>query len=471
MNHWRTVFGLLLTSLLATLSAGCGTASEGIKNTQITWAMPLEYYEMTDLEENAAYFNELLAEEGYAYELSFLPLKPEDYEDIISNGRTEGIDILSLGLGAGEGMLGNPQRLLEAGILYDLSDYLHSTEGGGLYDAFYGKLWDSLTIDGKNCVIPNQYGQDGTAYAAFRRDIFGDTVQWDGTVEGLLTLAEQAEIPEGMIPVLWGGTLPIIAVSMGYEYYNGFFISLTEESVQFPYRTKELQDVYTLLHERMHSGQLQPLANDAKGRRTIQEQNYAIWVDADWLMLRENAAREYVFVQFPFTFSTRISGGVGICTESDNKEAALELLTMLFTQERYANALIWGEPGVMYELADGFAIYEDPDQHGSALAASLMTGLFDLVYPQESDDFPVNRRDTKWSLYDTEAEKKSPTAGLLPDLSGIQAELLDLAALAAEYESVWQRENFAAALEEANRQYAELDGDRIAAELEKLLKE
>ena len=481
MNSKRLLPGLILSGVLAVL-AGCGAEKdenisnsgsasnvqngESTGNIAITWAMPLEYYEWTDLGENAACLNELLAEDGYAYQLSFMPLEQEAYDDIISSGRTEGADILSLGPGAGEGTIGNPQLLLEAGVLYDMTDYLHSPEGSSLYAAFYEKLWDTLTIDGKICVIPNQYGQDGIGYAAFRRDIFGDTVQWDGTVEGLLNLADQAVIPEDMIPVLWGESLSDISVGMGYEYYNGFFVSLEDGSCHFPYQTKSLQETYSLMNEWYLSGRLQQRPNSKK---IVEEKNYAIWIDWQWDKTREAVADEYVFVQFPFTISTRVNGGIGICKASGNKEEALELITLLFTQERYANALLWGESGVMYELTDNFAEYLDQDNHGSLTLASVMTGIFDLAYPRESDSFPINRRDTKWSLYGTEAEKESRTAGLLPDFSAIQEKLAALVALSQEYEYIWQEEDMAAAWDEVNRRYEELGGDAIAAELEKLL--
>lgn len=482
MNHRRLLPGLILPGVLAVLLAGCGVEqdktmkvsaspdniknSENAMNRQIIWAMPLEYYEWTDLGENAAYLNELLAEDGYAYQLSFMPLEQEAYDDIISSGRTEGTDIISLGPGAGDGTIGNPQLLLEAGVLYDMTDYLHSPVGSGLYDAFYEKLWDTLTIGGKICVIPNQYGQDGIGYAAFRREIFGDTVQWDGTVEGLLSLADQAAIPEGMIPILWGESLSDISVGMGYEYYNGFFVSLEDGSCYFPYQTKGLQETYGLMNEWYLSGRLQQRPNSKK---IVEEKNYAIWIDWQWDKTREAVADEYVFVQFPFTFSTRVNGGIGICEASSNKEAALELLTLLYTQERYANALMWGEPGVTYELTNNFAEYLNQDDHGSLTLASLMIGIFDLVYPRESDSFPVNRRDTKWSLYDTEAERESRTAGVLPDFSAIQEKLEALAALSQEYECIWQEEDMAAAWDEVNRRYEELGGDAIAAEMESLL--
>ena len=484
MGKSKLLSGLLLSGILAVLLTGCGAESdesgenngsagnvqngESAENISITWAMPQEQYQWTNLDENASYLNQVLAEDGYPYQLSVLPLEPASYDAIVENGGAEGVDILSLGAGGGGGTVSTPQKVLEAGVLCDIKDYLHSAEGSGLYNAFYEKLWEGVTIDGKVCVIPNQLGQNGTDYAAFRRDIFGDEVSWDGTVKGIFELAEQAEIPEDMLPVLWGASLLDISVSLGYEYYDGLFVSLEDGSCHFPYQTEILLDTYGLMNEWHRSGRLQQRLYD---KAFIAEKNYAIWVNWEWNTAREEVAEEYVFLQFPYTFGTRINGGVGICESSSHREAVLELLTLLFTEERYANALVWGEPGVTYELKDGFAEYLDPDQEGSLILTSLLTGIFDLAYPRRSDTFPVNRRDTKWSLYGTEAERESWTAGRLPDISAIQSELAALAALTQEYEDVWEEEDMAAALEEANRRYEELGGERIAAELERLLKE
>ena len=472
MNNRKPLLRLILLGTLAALLSGCAAGpeetikdGESTEKIQITWAMPLDYYEMTELGENVTYLNELLAEDGYACQLSFMPMEAEAYADIISSGKTEGVDILSLGLAA-EGTASVPQKLLQAEVLYDLTDYLHSSAGSGLYGAFYEKLWDSVTIGGKTCVIPNQFGQDGTGYAAFRRDIFGDTVQWDGTVEGLLTLADQAAISEDMSPVLWGASLLHISSSMGYEYYHGFFVSLEDGSCHFPYQTQALQETYVLLNEWYHSGRLQLLPNSEKRSQIITEENYAICVNSDWRKPQEAVAEDYVFMQLPFTFSTRINGGIGVCSASNNKETALELLTLLFTQEDYANALLWGEPGVKYELTDNMAVHLNKE-HGSVMVASLMTGIYDLVYPMEEDDFPVNRKDTKWSLYGTEAERASHTMGLLLDTSAFQGELTTLESLSQEYESIWQSEDMAAVWDEVNRQYEEAGGAAVAAELEK----
>ncbi|MCM1056519.1 MAG: hypothetical protein NC517_02795 [Firmicutes bacterium] len=478
MRKDKLLSGLLLSGILTILLTGCGGGSnESTENngnadgaqsgeSTITWAMPKAQYELSDLSENVSYLNKVLAEDGYPYQLSVLPLEPASYDAIVENGGAEGVDILSLGAGAGEGTVSTPQKVLEAGVLCDIKDYLYSAEGSGLYNAFYEKLWEGVTIDGKVCVIPNQLGQDGTAYAAFRRDIFGDEVPWDGTVKGIFELAEQAEIPEDMLPVLWGASLLDISVSLGYEYYDGLFVSLEDGSCHFPYQTEILLDTYGLMNEWHRSGRLQQRLYD---KAFIAQKNYAIWVNWEWNAPREEVAEEYVFLQFPYTFGARINGGIGICESGSHREAALKLLTLLFTEERYANAMMWGEPGVKYKLTDGFAEYLVPGEEGPVFTTTIITGIYDLVYPRKSDDFPVNRKDTKWSLYGTEAEKESRMIGLVPDISAIQSELTALVALSQEYEHVWQEEDMAAALEEANRRYEELGGDRIAAELERLL--
>jgi ABC-type glycerol-3-phosphate transport system substrate-binding protein len=444
-----------------------------VDDNTITWVLPGDYSELTDLGKNESYLNRLLKEDGYDFQLSILSVKDADYDydtSVLNLVASGGVDIIGLGLANTADIKSIPEKLFDAGILYDLSEYLDSPEGSGLSQAFYEKLWDTMDIDGGTYLIPNQYFMSGDSYAAFRKDIFGDSVTCDGTVKEIMELVDQADIPENMTAILWDVPLSNISVGLGYQDYSGVFISQEDGSCYFPYQTEELLEAYRLLHEKYIAGTL--VYSDSSDYRDslVISGKVAVWVNCDWTMTRERVADDYVFVQLPYTFSTTISGGTGICSESTKKEDALTLLTLLYTDERYTNALFYGEQGVDYEW-DQVEVSYPSDDHGSPFIASLITGIFDLVYPDGLYDFPVNRKESKWSLYGTEAERDSWTSGFLVSDMDEKAGLMDLAAMTTEYEYIWQDDDFETEWEEANQKYEEINGEEIVKTLEELIQQ
>jgi putative aldouronate transport system substrate-binding protein len=492
MKKRHRKFALLaLLALTISCTIGCGTSSDQTaietetsqkENTDtvadttvdgdtIIWVLPGSYCELTDLEKNESYLNELLKEDGYDFQLSILSAPDEDYAASVLNlAESDSADIIGLGLADANDVKSVPEQLYDAGILYDLSAYLDSPEGSGLSQAFYESLWDTMKMDDGTYVIPNQSFLAGTSYAAFRKDIFGDSVMCDGTVKGIMDLVDQADIPEDMTAVLWSVDLSTISLGLGYQDYNGVFISEEDGSCYFPYQTEELLEAYRLLHEKYMTGTLvDPDSSDYRNS-LVTSGNVAVWVNWEWMMTRETVAEDYVFVQLPYTFSTTFSGGTGISRESTKKEEALTLLTLLYTDEKYTNALFYGEPGVDYEW-DQMEVSYPSDDHGSPFIASLITGIFDLVYPGTQYDFPVNRKESKWSLYGTEAERESWTSGFLVSDMDEKAGLMDLAALTTEYQYIWQDDDFESEWEEANQKYQEMNGEEIVKTLEELIQQ
>ena len=132
----KVLAGLLLVSLIC--CAGCNTEKQTTdkkeKVTKLVWQSEQRFWEHQD------YFNEVLKEKGYPYEVEFVTA------ETVQKNQT--VDLLETGIPTWAETYDTDKDVLE-GRLLPLDKYLNTKEGKKIKDAVPQKVWDSYKIDGK----------------------------------------------------------------------------------------------------------------------------------------------------------------------------------------------------------------------------------------------------------------------------------------------------------------------------------
>ena len=181
----KALAGILIVSLIC--CTGCSTIKQTTdkkeKVTKLVWQSEQSFWEHQD------YFNQVLKEKGYPYEVEFVT------SETVQKNQT--VDLLETGIPTWAEPYDTDKDALE-GRLLPLDDYLNTKEGKKIKDAVPEKIWDSYKINGKQySVISPGLLPDKTVYIwdkelAEKYNVHPEN--WDGDLwkykEELLKVAE-----------------------------------------------------------------------------------------------------------------------------------------------------------------------------------------------------------------------------------------------------------------------------------------
>jgi hypothetical protein len=411
----------------------------------IVWGVPEEYLEESGIRDTLEYFNNALSEDGYDYVLEFTGIDEEDYytsaNRLLDNNN---IDILSLGFDDEYAFTGTAAEFIESGKLYDLTDYLKSDDGEELYSAINEELWDGISYNQHIYAIPNQCGRNGNAYVALKKEKFGDSIT---EIDNFYDFLKQLEGDENYRPILWDSSFSYLCPSMGYEYYNGILVDIETGECYFPGDVECITELLNLMNDMYISGEIIDASTLTDIKDTIIGKDYSVLISSDWTYLRDEISDDYNFIQLPYTVQSRISGSVGVNAGSSKTYEALNILSKLYSDEKYANALIYGEENYTYKIEDGL-VYDMGGEPYYLLYKAMFLGVYDNLLPSYYDDFIYDRKETKNSLIGTAAERESPTRGFFVDDSEISDEVSLYLEKEQNIENVWKLSDFDIKLEE-----------------------
>ena len=167
----KALAGILILSLIC--CTGCSTTKKNKDNEEkrikLVWQSEQSFWEHQD------YFNQVLKEKGYPYEVEFVT------SETVQKGQR--VDLLETGIDTWENPYDTNKDALE-GRLLPLDDYLNTKEGKKIKDAVPEKIWDSYKINGKQySVVSPGFLLDKTVYVwdkelAEKYNVHPET--WDG---------------------------------------------------------------------------------------------------------------------------------------------------------------------------------------------------------------------------------------------------------------------------------------------------
>ena len=439
---------------------------ENISENKIVWVLPEEFIKITKLQDNTVYLNQQLKKDGYNFSVAFKGVSGTGnnyYKDVMKEMKNNTADIASLGLDAKEERVKPSVKLIKSGAFLNLNNYLKSAEGKKLHSAFYDKIWDTVKINGKICAIPVQTAQDGTSFAAFNKKIFGKNIAFDGSsMQELDGILNKVKLPKGTNGILWQLAFRDICEQLGYVYENGVVTDIKTGVVSCPFETSEIVEYLKLLHKLYQEKKL--VALDDGENSQISNMKFAVWMGYTRDEVFERVRDNMKIVQLPYFFLTRTSGSTGVNKISKKKSEALQLLSLLYTDSKYANLLIHGKKGKTYQLKNGYA-YDMEGNVKSEYAETFITGIYDYIYPWEEEEFPRNRAKEKRSLLGTPAMQKSTLMGFVPDLTDFDDKMIKLYEVTSKYEEIWQKKDFDSALADAVKACNASESKKVEKEL------
>ena len=439
---------------------------ENISENKIVWVLPEEFIKITKLQDNTVYLNQQLKKDGYNFSVAFKGVSGTGnnyYKDVMKEMKNNTADIASLGLDAKGEKVEPSVKLIKSGVFLDLNNYLKSAEGKKLHSAFYDKIWDTVKINGEICAIPSQTSQDGTAFAAFNKKIFGKNIAFDGSsIQELNDILNKVKLPKGTNGILWQLAFRDICEQLGYVYENGVVTDIKTGVVSCPFETSEIVEYLKLLHKLYQEKKL--VALDDGENSQISNMKFAVWMGYTRDEVFERVKDNTKIVQLPYLFFTRTSGSTGVNKISKKKNEALQLLSLLYTDSKYANLLIHGKKGKTYQLKNGYA-YDMEGNVKSEYAETFITGIYDYIYPWEEEEFPRNRAKEKQSLLGTPAMQKSTLMGFVPDLTDFDDKMIGLYEVTSKYEEIWQKKDFDSALADAVKACNASESKKVEREL------
>ncbi len=434
---------------------------------------------------NADLLNEQLEADGYNFrlEVKYIPwgnsrsefietgenetYPAEDYyaslKEVLEDGTADIVSCVSIGSDA-------ISELVRGGYLAELSDYLDSEEGFALKNVFCEELWESVSVNSSLCLLPTELAANGTDYYAFNKAYFTeeDLAAFDGTAQSLLQLLENPDeslqeeslheeslqevnmqeenmqgenLQEEKRKVIWGADLASLAYSAGQQYTDGVLLDLATGKVRSLAGSEaflEEADAILTMRENGYFGEdgisYQPGTTVSVTQAGL-ERGVAVWVGVDAAEISDEVRDDVILVQMPYAYSNTLGYNVAVSSRSDCQEAALELLTLLYTNEDYVNLLIWGEEGTDYEVTDGTATALT-ERAAGASAKQFWMGLCDGIWSAsqatENTSETTEGTQAKADLYNDTGKLESTVTDFCVDHSKFDEEMSAFSDTAAQ---------------------------------------
>lgn len=365
---------------------------------------------------NVDYLNELLEKDGYSIKLAVRTIDASTEADtfnrtikeLLKEGKT---DIVYTGMLVEEKQIALP--LIESGYLENLNSYLKTTEGKQLKKAFAETEWEATCISGNNYVIPAQ-DLDTQFYVAFNKKYIKkqDAESFSGDWSDLLNYVSVGMGDNNsFVPIIWTMGTTYALEAQGYQEIYGLLGDIKTGEISNPFELPEYYDLLKFLHTAWENGYLGSdysfeygsmgdSANDA-----LVEGNYAILVGYSESFIAEHREQLTVVPVKNCKYRLDNDGCTGIASKSKKKEKAFKLLSLIYTNEKYANALAYGEEGKDYEV-EGEYISSYSEEDNMELL-SFVYGIYDMLLPKKGSEFAPNVKENRRAYLESDYCQKS----------------------------------------------------------------
>lgn len=427
--------------------------------------------------------NEYLKKKGKNYEIRFVSNRyawkgMEKRYQIISE-TCESADIISLP--SLDDAYSDSIRLIQENRLMDLTDIV---ENGSLGKQFAPLQWEAVKVDGKIYSIPCTETEYRGKYFAFRRKYFTekDLKEFDGTLDGVekmirkkgKSLQRSIYYEAGKWSRVGVGICDLGELVDGDCRYGMYFPDEGGD-VDLWFRAEDVRGCYRTLNRWYRKGILMTDLDqeynreyDLKNKKIKKQHNkdvkkvaqgdYMVFIGSGGLSDKIKDPNEVVV----FRPKTRVAAGVGesaaIPAATEKKEMAVDFLNLLYSDQKLADMLTYGEKGEAYTIKNGKAHpvngSEDARMHDTL--AHLNTYGSCTEFEPLSGCIPMGkdaRRNYKGISFYSPAY-----AGKIPDLhenAGKYFKLRDLAE--KKYYDIYKAEDFEKTYDE-NIAYLEEEG-------------
>ncbi len=408
----------------------------------VTWVIRCN--KQDDDEEVMEALNQILREK-YSLELNLISVTESEYNDRMNLMITSGEDWdLCYTAHWSNKFHDNVNR----GAFLELNDLLENTETGRELMAIYPEgLTGIATVNGGIYAIPNYqliYTQTGAYIQKDLADEFGLDADSIHSIVDLEPFMEWVrDNKEGIWPICeamsfasaWEGT----EGSQIYSNFVGVGVAIDDESltVVHPMDTEEWYNKYKLLNSYYHRGFIRSDAATAVDITADQAANrYAVTIHT----AKPGGEAEYEtkygkeYIQVPFgpmylDYNAGISTMTAVNVNSRNPEAALKLLSVMWTDKEVYNMLLFGLEGKHYQKVaeNRVELIADSGYNRSSYGWMLGNQFNAWLLPGQADDV--------WEVTEAnnQAAEKSVLFGFSPDTTVVSAEFSQVSSVDKEF--------------------------------------
>ena len=353
--------------------------------------------------------NEALLEDGHPYQLEIKELEYESYPALLRKELENGnVDVAFLGLGDEYNSVYN---VISSGMILNLDDILSSDAGKTLYEAFPAPLWEAVKCNGHHYSIPNCTADDRDIFAVFNKDYFSDAEieAWDGSLEGIYEMIRKVDWDDKAAPRFQYHLSDFDFASMlRCEIRNGLLYDYDTMQIVNPLESEKFIGYLRTFEQMRRDGYMAKSVSLYYNVSYVSEAEnmeagkylVALYMgEPEKMYLKDNLAIK----QLPAYIPSRINGSIGIAKDTENLDAVVDFLGLLYGGEKYANILLYGKENVDYTIVDGFAVNKDSEDPNfrTAYLTGMILDLFINVHPVKEDTWVENRRESYFSFYET----------------------------------------------------------------------
>jgi multiple sugar transport system substrate-binding protein len=374
-------------------------------------------------DDNLQQFNDELIKDGHKYRLEIEYLEYDEYAQLLKGELISGdIDVAFLGLGDASGS-NEIYDLINSGLVFNLDEILSQERGEVLYNAFPKNLWESVKCNKHIYSIPSVLVNDQGVYAAFNRDYIKDEdiEKWDGSIDGIYEMIKNVEWNNSDAPRFQYLINDYSFEDMiECEIKYGLIFDYESLSIENPLESEKFIHYLNVLNQMKEDGYLtedisyidNPGLNSAEVLANVEAGNYMVALSAgsvDEAFLKDNITVKKVT---PY-LSSRINGSIGISNNTEDIDAVVDFLGLLYDDGKYGNILLYGQEGTDYKVVDGIACNIDGSDLEDDYITKLCFNLYVNIYPVSGEDYMSNRKNEIFSFYDN--INLSPFIGFEPD--------------------------------------------------------
>ena len=396
---------MLIVSLIC--CAGCSTKKQTTdkkeKVTKFVWQSEQRFWEHQD------YFNQVLKEKGYPYEVEFVT------SETVQKNQT--VDLLETGMPTWAEPYDTDKDALEGRVL-PLDDYLNTKKGKQIKDAVPQKIWDSYKINGKQYSVispgplPNKTVYIWDKELAEKYNVHPEN--WDGDLwkykEELLKVAEgEAKAGRKNFSTILGisgyiDEIPGATKALGSMYPIIFRENTNKVEAEFLYETPEYKRNLAGMREFYQMGLWRPEVETERMAESFLSIEKTFWTKNAYLGFQKPDFWDTHEIKELYTERLwELAVGfveTGITTESKQPKEAFDLLCALYTDKDLVNAIMWGSEE-NYDVVGGKAVkpMSEGEYIPSLAAGNQLLGYVEVnednnlkeIYPEEFEKTEVSK--------------------------------------------------------------------------------
>jgi len=385
-------------------------------------------------EKNLELFNEALLEDGHHYKLEIKSIMvDENYLTTLQRDMGRGlIDVASLGYSSVNG--NESYDVIRSGLVMSLDEILASGKGKAIYDAFPAKMWEAAECDNHIYCIPQTRWRAGEIYVAFNRDYVSQSEidGWDGSIEGLYEILKKLDWDDSSAPRLqYLIDKDSFTELFDSEIMYGLLYDADTVAIENPLESEKFIRYLETVYQMREYGYL---TEDAVAR--VYEDDYTEFDYKANVTDNMNAGRFAVAItdwydEFAEIFGKdnivirkiqgnmmpNINSSVVIAQNTEDVDAVVDFLSLLYANGKYANILLYGKKDKDYKLVNGLVCTMNGANWEDQFFNKVSLNLYHNTYLVYTDGFTGDPKEELFDYYETVS--LSPFVGFEPDTTGI----------------------------------------------------